>query len=646
MSRLASMLLAALVGSLVAQGPAPAVAAEEPWSAEPVFRFHWQLPPPPGGAFEGAYRIHDPQGNLIRAETRPLIRLPEPIAIPPVPGIYTMEAWLQNQAGERGAASTTTLRFDNTGPRAPALQPPGRWIGGTDAAVLQISPAPAPLPLSGLSGYALSIDRGTGSSPCATPLRCTAAEIDMAGSEGGSISLGTLPEGLSFVRAVAVSGSGVTSSVATAEVRVDASPPLLSLQGVPAGWSDRPVLVSVQARDQLSGMAAAGPLGPFTAIAVDGAPAGRSPGDAVSAWVAGSGIHEVEYFAGDAAGNIAGEGAGKAGFATAAVRIDEVPPAVAFSAAQDPAEPERLEAFVSDALSGPSPQRGWIGLRLAGTHRRFEQLSTRVSGGRLVAHWDSDIYPPGKYEFVATGFDAAGNAAVGTSRARGGRMFLINPLKVATALEASFVGKGARMSSSRRARYGRGVRFGGSLRTRAGAPTAGLEITVTEIFAGAAVPSRRTTVTRTRGDGRFQVRLAPGPSREVVATFAGSRTLTRASSQSARFEVPAAVRLRASARVARIGGAPVIFRGKVAHLGTAARVVAGLPVELQFRFRGASWSDFRTVETDARGRFRYAYRFSDNDSRGVSFQFRAYVKSREGWPFEPSASRPVLVTGR
>lgn len=647
MSRLLSMLLTALAAPLVALAPAAAVAsAEEPWQAEPEFRFQWQLPPPPGGSFEGAYRIHDSQGNLIRAETRPLAKLLEPIQIPSVPGIYTLEAWLQNEAGNRGAAATVTLRFDNTVPPIPALQSPERWIRGTDAAVLKIGPAAGPLPLSGISGYALSVDRGDESPPCADPFRCNGAEIDLAGSGGGSISLGTLPEGLNFVRVVTVSGSGVTSTVVTAELRVDATPPLVSLQGVPAGWSDGPVLVSALARDELSGMAAAGPLGPFTAITVDGGPAGRSPGDAVSAWVTGSGTHEVEYFAGDAAGNVTGEEAGASGPATAAVRIDEDPPAVAFSAAQDPAEPERIEAFVSDALSGPSPDRGWIGVRRAGTHSRFEQLPTQVSGGRLVAHWNSDAYPPGKYEFLATGFDAAGNAAEGVSRARGGRMFLVSPLKVPTVLEAGFVGKTARASSSRRSRYGRGVRFGGSLRTRAGTPAAGLEIAVTEIFAGAAEPSRRTTVTRTRGDGGFGVRLAPGPSREVVASFAGDRTLTRASSQSARLEVPASVRLRASKAVARVGGAPVIFSGKVAHAGIGARAVAGLPVELQFRFRGGAWSEFRTVETDARGRFRYAYRFSDDDSRGVRFQFRAYVKGREDWPYEPGASRSVVVRGR
>ena len=69
-------------------------------------------------------------------------------------------------------------------------------------------------------------------------------------------------------------------------------------------------------------------------------------------------------------------------------------------------------------------------------------------------------------------------------------------------------------------------------------------------------------------------------------------------------------------------------------------------MELQFRYPGARWSEFRTLEADARGRFRYAYRFSDDDSRGVRFQFRAHVPGREGWPYEPASSRPVSIEGR
>jgi hypothetical protein len=160
------------------------------------------------------------------------------------------------------------------------------------------------------------------------------------------------------------------------------------------------------------------------------------------------------------------------------------------------------------------------------------------------------------------------------------------------------------------------------------------------------MPRRRTTVVGTDPHGAFALRLRPGPSRDVVARFAGTPLLSRAAGRSAHLEAPTRIRLRSSASTARVGGRPVVFSGTVGRRGATANAVAGLPVELQFRFRGAAWSEFRTVEADAHGRFRYRYRFSDDDSRGVRFRFRAYAKGREGWPYGPGTSRPVSVTGR
>lgn len=71
----------------------------------------------------------------------------------------------------------------------------------------------------------------------------------------------------------------------------------------------------------------------------------------------------------------------------------------------------------------------------------------------------------------------------------------------------------------------------------------------------------------------------------------------------------------------------------------------GKVVHLQFRLPGLPWSEFRSVRTNASGRFRYAYRFSDDDSRGARFQFRAYAPAQAGWPFEPAGSLPVSVLG-
>src|ERR1700760_4128915 len=75
--------------------------------------------------------------------------------------------------------------------------------------------------------------------------------------------------------------------------------------------------------------------------------------------VAGEGSHQVVFWARDAVGNA---GDGSLPFAhpeTATVRIDETAPTVRFAAA-DPDDPERIEAIVGDALSGPSADRGEI----------------------------------------------------------------------------------------------------------------------------------------------------------------------------------------------------------------------------------------------------------------------------------------------
>jgi len=401
--------------------------------------------------------------------------------------------------------------------------------------------------------------------------------------------------------------------VASAIVRVDGTAPAVTLDA-PGAWVSGPQRVAARAADPLSGTAAAGPTGPFTAIAVDG------------------GV-----------------------------------PRVAFANSQDPAEPERIEAAIGDPLAGPDPTRGSIGVRPAGSHQRFQALPTAVAGERLLARWDSDAFPAGSYEFRAIAYDLAGNAGESERRANGTRMVLANPLKTPTAVAAGFGGRlliwqrCARRQERRRCHreeverfearparravpYGRGIPYSGRLTTAAGAALADLPLEIVESFAAGADPARRTTPVRTAADGSFTLRLAPGPSRRIEAVFGGNRTLTRAGGGAVELAVQAGVRMHPSSATARIGGAPVSFRGRVAD--PAAVPAGGLPVELQFRLPGSEWSEFRTVQSDGNGRFRYAYSFSDDDSRGVRFQFRATVPAAAGWPYEPASSRPVFVTGR
>jgi hypothetical protein len=618
---------------------------EDAWHAAPSFRLDWiQEPGSPAVASAVVHQLYDPQGHPIGGPVRDAEEegTLESIWVPPMPGAYTAEVWLENLDGEPGPPVTLTLRFDDTAPAPAAPQAPTGWVNGGKPVTIEAGHPSTPLPLSGIRGYAVSVDRGDLAPPCAAVTWCSPEETDLSGGiEGDSLSLGVLPEGVNLVRVVAVSGSGVPSPVESAEVRVDATPPLTTLEAPPMGWSNEPLRVTAVATDALSGMDPSQGGNPFTAIAVDGDLAIRTGGDRASVWVSGSGIHQLSFYGQDVAGNVADGQAGAPAPEQATVKIDEAPPTVAFAGSQDPAEPERIEAAITDPLSGPSGQHGSIAVRPLGSGARFEELPTSVEPGRLVARWDSDSYPPGNYEFRAVGYDLAGNTASGTERGDGAKMVLPSPLKTPVTISAGF---GSKPRAKKRVPYGRGVRYSGQLRTAAGAPVGGAEVTVTETFAAGSAPASRATVVRAKADGTFSLHLAPGPSRQVSASFAGSRTLTRASGSSASLAVRGTVRLHASTALARVGGAPVVFSGRVAQLG--AEAPKGKTVELQFRYPSADWSEFRTVKTGACGRFRYAYRFSDDDSRGVRFQFRAVVPAQDGWPYDSGASRPVIVTGR
>jgi len=621
---------------------------EAAWHAERSFRLDWtQEPGPPAQAGAVVYQLYDPQGHPLGGPVRETeaVRALESIPVPPTPGIYTAQAWLENLEGEAGPPVTVSLRFDDAAPSPASPQAPLGWVNGGKPVTIEIGHPSAPLPLSGIRGYAVTVDRGDLTPPCAAITWCSPEETDLPGGiEDDALSLGVLPEGVNVVRVVAVSGSGVPSSVESAVVQVDGTPPLTSLEDPLAGWSNKPLRVTALATDALSGMDTSQGGDPFTAIAVDGNLATRTDGDSASAWVSGSGIHQLSFYGQDVAGNVADGQAGAPAPEQATVKIDEDPPAVAFAVSQDPSEPERIEATVADALSGPSGQHGSIAVRPLGSGGRFEELPTEVAAGRLVADWDSDSYSPGNYEFRATGYDLAGNATAATLRGDGAKMVLPSPLKTPVMLESGFGAKPHSWKAKKQVPYGRGVRYSGRVRTLAGAPVGGAEVTVTETFVAGSTPTNRATVVLTKADGTFFLRLAPGPNRQVSASFAGSRTLTRAAGTGARLAVRGAVRLHASSALARVGGAPVVFSGRVAHRG--AKTSKGKAVELQFRYPGAEWSEFRTVVTDAGGRFHYAYRFSDDDSRGVRFQFRAVVPRQEGWPYDAGASRPVIVTGR
>ena len=244
-----------------------------------------------------------------------------------------------------------------------------------------------------------------------------------------------------------------------------------------------------------------------------------------------------------------------------------------------------------------------------------------------------------------TGYDAAGNASTGTRRANGAPMVLPNPLKARASLFAGLGGELEERLLARGIRRGARPTFGGRLTMSSDASPADRSLTVIERFDPGASEQRRTTTVVTDAEGSFSLRLGAGPSREVFAVFGGTSTATGTASRPLRLGVRSDVDLRASSPVAVIGGRPIVFRGAVAA-SPGELPPGGATVQLQFRAGRLPWSEFRTVHTNGRGRFRYAYRFSDDDSRGVRFQFRAFVPAQRDWPYEPNGSRPVAVRGR
>jgi hypothetical protein len=580
------------------------------------------------------------------------------------PGAYQAEVWIEPELGlRRGPGTTVTFRFDDAVPPPPAPAVPGGWLNDRERIAAQIGHPGGAAPLSGIWGYAVSLTPAADEAPCADPRHCGEIEVDLPGGVGDDqLRLGPLLEGVEYLHVATVSGAGVASATRTVAVQIDAGPPAIRFAGVPAGWVGHPVQVSALAVDPFSGTAVAGPDGPFTALTIDGGTPTVTLGGAATATVAGEGVHRLSGWARDAVGNT-----GRPDPAGPAVMIDETPPRVAFAASQLPDDPELIRVAVSDSLSGASGERGQVAIRPAGGGP-FAPLPTTVDGGRLSARWSSDDYPPGAYEFRATGLDAAGNPATTTSRGDGAPMVLHNPIKTPTRIASGFggprlvwqrchrrdggrrchretvTGYDERRPALRTVPYGRPLRFGGVLSDDSGQPLAHQPIEVIESFgAGADAAERRTTVLTGAG-GTFGARLAPGPSRRVSARFAGNRTLTRAAGTEVSMAVRAGLRFHASTETAAIGGRPVVFSGRL--LSAEASIPrTGRPIQLEFRLPGGTWSEFRTVQTDRHGRFRYSYSFTDDDSRGIRFQFRAVSPEQAGWPYRPAASAPVAVTG-
>ena len=217
---LAGIALAVLAPAASAALPGPPlnleVAEGEGWRADNEFVLVWDRPPPAAPPVTAvAYRLSDADGEVVPAPD-PINRRSEDtrsideIQVPG-PGVYWAEVWLENAAGA-GPATSVKLRFDDVPPTVVAPLSPTEWIAAGTEFPLRIEHPREPLPASGIRGYAVVVDHGSGARPCAGADRCGLEETDLRhGIRDDTLMLGPLGEGINGARVLAVSNSGMRS---------------------------------------------------------------------------------------------------------------------------------------------------------------------------------------------------------------------------------------------------------------------------------------------------------------------------------------------------------------------------------------------------------------------------------------------------
>jgi hypothetical protein len=358
---------------------------------------------------------------------------------------------------------------------------------------------------------------------------------------------------------------------------------------------------------------------------------------------------------------------------TVLLRLDNVQPKVEFPVE----EPEKqVWAGVADEQSGPA--KGQIYYRRSDASE-WTELATKVlpaetpGRARLVAPMPELGY--GTFVFRAEAGDGAGNVASTTLRADGSQMSIRRlpppPLEQAKPLPpgkplpprptpplpqaqpAHPKGK-ARLFARLRGGHGRGdsltVPFGaaalisGRLTRADGAGLARRRLRVVSHPSHGALAPLGVQTVETGGQGGFELRLPPGPSRRVTVTFPGDGELTPARRPGLELRVRSGISLHAVPRSLRTGQA-VSLSGKV-RSREAPIPRRGKLVAIQYREQATGrWRPVLVTRTNHHGRFRTRYRFRYVIGT-ASIRLRATALAEERWPYAPGSSPPVAIKVR
>ncbi|HET7573525.1 MAG TPA: hypothetical protein VFJ99_00275, partial [Solirubrobacterales bacterium] len=209
----AALALALLTGAVPAAAVPPqpqnlAVQGAESWHPESDFTLTMTIADYTGLAATG-YRIRDSEGEAVREGRLRRVATDISVPVPEYPDVYSAEVWFLDREGNAGPAATARpLRFDNRRPSPVEPEPLPRWIGRNAFPLRVRIGHPAEIPLSRIRGYAVSVGDRSDASPCAASDVCTVAETTLPGGLGDDVfEIPSLPEGTSYLSALAVSGS-------------------------------------------------------------------------------------------------------------------------------------------------------------------------------------------------------------------------------------------------------------------------------------------------------------------------------------------------------------------------------------------------------------------------------------------------------
>jgi hypothetical protein len=339
------------------------------------------------------------------------------------------------------------------------------------------------------------------------------------------------------------------------------------------------------------------------------------------------------------------------------LRFDDVPPGVAFAASESAEIPDQIRAAVSDAHSGPAS--GTISYRRLNAADWTElptklQIEEGPQKATLLAR--TPDLAPGTYVFQVEAVDGAGNKATTTLRADGTEKAVrklppaVAPSRTPTPAKPAPRSK-ARLFARLRGGHGRGdaltvpfaapALLSGRLTRADGAGISGRQLRVVSRPSHGALAKVAIATVTTGERGGFELRLSPGPSRQIAVVFPGDDALEPAWRHSLDLRVRSGVSLNA-APLALKTGQMVRLSGRVRGRG-AAIPRRGKLVAIQYLEAATGrWRPVLVTRTDHGGRFRAHYRFR-YVSGSASIRLRATALAEERWPYAPGSSRPVTV---